>query len=100
MEIRFRENTGIKTAQNRNCDYFVLTGIGVDLLTGMAYCNIDFYEHLETATKGLEANAGRSLEWKVVSATDITSGMSKVLEFENFTTTALDTISLNSSVIV
>ena len=100
MDLRFRENSGIKTPQQRNCDYFVLAQIGANLLTGMAYCEIQFFEHSEDALNGLPANSQRRLEWLIVSATDVTSGTSKVLEFENFETTSGDLISLNNSVIV
>jgi hypothetical protein len=100
MELRKRENNGIKTPQQRNIDFFVLSEIGANLLTGMAFCEIQFFEHSDDALNGLPANAQRRLEWLIIDATDVTSGTDKVLTFEDVLTTSNDLISLSGSTLV
>lgn len=96
--IRYRENTGIKTPQGRGCDCFVITNIGANLLTGVAYCTVDFYEHGEDFVDGLPANASRRVEWPIVVETSIENGMASVLSFDSVKTTSEDTISLSNSI--
>jgi len=100
MELRERTNTGIQTPQQRNLDYFVLSAIGANLLTGTAYCEIMFYEFAEAYVNGYPANAHRRLEWEILEESSIEAGVSKVYDFESVETTAGDLISLSNSTIV
>jgi len=97
MNIYYRENTGIQTAQERNLDYFQVINMGALFQTSTAFVEVIFFEYLTDAKNGKIPNAHRRIEWQMGANTDITSGLAKLLTFENVTTTSNDIVSFKDA---
>ena len=100
MDIYYKENTGIKTAQEENCDYFTIENLGADLRNGKGYAVLHFWERVEHAQTDKPANASRNIVWDLGQDVSITAGYQKVLGFESIQTESGDMISLNNATIV
>jgi hypothetical protein len=99
MNIYYRLNTGIKTPQDYNCDYFTIEWLGVNLRTGEAETTIHFWQVLADAEAVKPANASRNIKFPMGSSTDIAAGIIFILDMENVETTSLDFVSFKGAVI-
>lgn len=80
MDIYYRENTGLKTAQNENCDYFTINLIGADLPNNTAFAEIHFWITDQHAVDGLPARLSRTVEFPIETNRSIDDGIA-VVEF-------------------
>ena len=87
MKIYYKENTGLKTAQDENCDYFVLNTIGAKMVINSAYAEILFWEKLEHAQGGKPANLSRTIQWDIKQETSIDSGVNTLFTSDSLQTT-------------
>jgi len=97
MKIYYKENTGLKTAQDENCDYFVLNTIGAKMVINSAYAEILFWEKLEHAQSGKPANLSRTIQWEIKNETSIDSGVTTLFTADSLQTTNSETISLKGA---
>jgi hypothetical protein len=98
MKIYYKENTGLKTAQDENCDYFVLNIIGAKMVINSAYAEILFWEKLEHAQSGKPANISRIIQWDIQKETSIDSGITTLFTSDSLQTTNSETISLKGAI--
>ncbi len=96
MKIYYTHNTGIKTPQGRNLDYFQLVHVCIDYNTNVSNVDVIFHEYLMDAEEGKPPPAARTIEWSSVSVTD-EGRFSEVLAFDNVTTTSKDVITLKGA---
>lgn len=96
MQIYYKENTGIKTKQDENCDYFAIEDLGLTNFFTQARGVVHFWEKLEHAQAGKPANAMRILIWDNVANPDPQSGLNYLFQEASHVTTSLDTISLQN----
>lgn len=81
----FRKDTGIKTEQNENCDYFDFVFLGIDLKTNMVKAHINFWEQEKHVNKE-RPNQVRILSFNKGANDSIQSGIDYLLTLENFKT--------------
>jgi hypothetical protein len=98
MKIYYKENTGLKTMQDENCDYFVLNIIGAKMVINSAYAEILFWEKLEHAQSGKPANLSRTIQWDIQKETSIDSGITTLFTSDSLQTTNSETISLKGAI--
>ena len=96
MKIYYKENTGLKTAQGENCDYFVIDTIGAKMTINRAEAVILFWERLEHAQGDKPANLSRSISWDITGETSIDNGIQTLFTSEFLTTTNGETITLQN----
>ena len=99
MKIYYKENIGLKTNQDENCDYFVLDTIGAKLVINRAEASILFWEKLEHAQEGKPANLSRTIQWDIVKETSIDSGVETLFTSDTLKTTNSETISLKGAIV-
>jgi hypothetical protein len=100
MNIYYKENTGLKTRQDDNCDYFVINTIGAKLVINRAEAEILFWEKLEHAQGGKPANLSRSIQWDIKKETSIDSGVNTLFTSDSLETTNSETITLKGASLV
>lgn len=100
MNIYYKENTGLKTPQEENCDYFVLDTIGAKLVINKAEATILFWEKLEHAQSGQPANLSRTITWDIKKETSIDSGVNTLFTSKELQTTNSETITLKGASLV
>jgi len=96
MDIHYKENTGIKTAQNHNLDFFQVLTIGTLYATSTNFAEVIFHETLEDAQAAKEPQAHRRFEWATLKTSD-TGKLGDVLKFEEMTSTSLDAVTFKGS---
>ena len=96
MDIYYNENTGIKTPQDRNLDYFQITVIGTLYATSTNFAEVIFHETLEDAQADKVPQAHRRFEWATLKDND-SSKIGDVLKFENQTSTSLDAVTFKGA---
>ena len=95
MTIYYKENTGLKTPQDHNLDYFIIVKAGNDYKLSECFAEIIFYQFLEDAQTNKPANAQRTCQWS--PNIDCTSVMiAELFSFDSITTTAMDVITLQN----
>ena len=94
MKIYYKENTGLKTAQGENCDYFIIDTIGARMTINRAEAEILFWERLEHAQGGKPANLSRTIQWDIKKETSIDSGLQTLFTSDSLETTNGESISL------
>jgi hypothetical protein len=97
MDIYYKENTGLKTAQEYNTDYFAIKRIGADLENNKAFAEIYFWEKSKDA--GVKVpNLSRMIEWEIVKETSIDAGVQTLFTAKTLETTNKETITLQAPV--
>jgi len=97
MNIYYKENTGLQTAQEENCDYFVLNTIGAKLTINVAEATILFWEKLEHAQSGKPANLSRTIRWDIIKESSIDSGVNTLFTSDTLETTNSEVITLKGA---
>ena len=98
MATYYRENTGIKTAQDHNLDYFQIDTIGAENRLTQARATVLLYQFEADAKANKVPNAERTVVWDLSAQTDLTQGVQSVLQWDSVQTTANDFISLIGAV--
>lgn len=92
----YRENTGIVTEQNDNCDYFSLAHIGIDLFTNEVKALLKFWEH-EKNVNIEKPNQVRILTFSKGVNDTVESGINAILSFEGFPTDEGEALNLSNA---
>ena len=100
MNIYYKENIGLKTAQEYNTDYFTIRFIGAKLLENKAHAELIFWERLEDAQKNKTPNLSRTVEWDIVKETSIDSGVNTLFTSDSLETTNGEVITLKGATLV
>lgn len=100
MNIYYKENTGLKTPQGEDCNYFVLDTIGAKLVINRAEATLLFWEKLEHAQGGKPANLSRTIQWDIKKETSIDSGVNTLFTSDTLETTNSEIISLKGAQLV
>ncbi len=96
MDIYYKENTGIKTPQDKELNYFRVTIVGTDYATSTNFAEVVFHETLEEAQGDKAPNAHRRFEWDALKTSD-SGKLGDILKFDGVTTTSLDAVTFKGA---
>ncbi len=95
MIIYYKENTGLKTPQDHNLDYFVIKLIGADYQSDSSGASVIFYEYLEDAQQQKTPPAQRDFLWQP-QLDSIALIKQAMFDMETITSTAGEVLSLHN----
>ncbi len=97
MKIYYKQNTGLKTAQDEKTDYFTIDFIGAKMSINRAEATILFWEKLEHAQSNKPANLSRTVAWDITKETSIEAGLNTLLSSDSLDSTVGDSFTLKGA---